>query len=201
MDCPWNSPGQNTGGGSLYLLQGIFPIQGSNPGLLICRQILYQLSCKGSTRTLEWVAYPFCRGSSRPRNPTRVSRIAGRFFTNWAIRKALLFRVHHAKCQAGWITSWNQDCQEKYQEKYQQCQICKIYHSNGRTWRRTKEPLGEVERGKWKSWLETQHSEKLRSWHQSHHFLANRWGKSGGSDRFYFLGLQNHNGWWLMPWI
>ena len=38
---PWNSPGQNTGVGSLSLLQGIFPIQGSNPGLLHCRQILY----------------------------------------------------------------------------------------------------------------------------------------------------------------
>ena len=149
----WDSPHQNTGVGSLSLLQGVFPIQGSNPGLLLCRQILYQLSHKGSTRTLEWVAYPFCRGSSRLRNPTRVSRIAGRFFTNWAIRKALLFRVHHAKCQAGWITSWNQDCQEKYQEKYHQCQICKIYHSNGRTWRRTKEPFGEVERGSEKAGL------------------------------------------------
>ena len=41
---PWNSPGQNTGVGKLSLLQGIFPTQGSNPGLPHCRQILYQLS-------------------------------------------------------------------------------------------------------------------------------------------------------------
>ena len=41
---PWNSPGQNTGVGSLSLLNGIFPTQRSNPGLLHCRQILYQLS-------------------------------------------------------------------------------------------------------------------------------------------------------------
>ena len=41
---PWNSPGQNTGVGSLALLQGIFPTQGSNPGLPHCGQILYQLS-------------------------------------------------------------------------------------------------------------------------------------------------------------
>ena len=41
---PWNSPGQNTGMGSFSLLQGIFPTQGSNPGLPHCRQILYQLS-------------------------------------------------------------------------------------------------------------------------------------------------------------
>ena len=45
---PWNSPGQNTGVGSLSLLQGIVPTQGSNPGLPHCRQILYQLSHKGS---------------------------------------------------------------------------------------------------------------------------------------------------------
>ena len=45
---PWNSPGQNTGMGSLSLLGGIFPSQGSNPGLPHCRQILYQLSHKGS---------------------------------------------------------------------------------------------------------------------------------------------------------
>ena len=44
----WNSPGQNTGVGSLSLLQGIFPTQGSNPGLSRYRWILYQLSHKGS---------------------------------------------------------------------------------------------------------------------------------------------------------
>ena len=45
---PWNSPGQNTGVGSLSLLQGILPTQGSNPGFLNCRWFLYQLSHKGS---------------------------------------------------------------------------------------------------------------------------------------------------------
>ena len=45
---PWNSPGQNTGVGSCSLLQGIFPTQGWNPGLLHCRRILYQLSHQGS---------------------------------------------------------------------------------------------------------------------------------------------------------
>ena len=63
---PWNSPGQNTGVGSLSLLQGIFPTQGSNPGLPHCRQILYQLSHQGSPRILEWVAYPFSSRSSGP---------------------------------------------------------------------------------------------------------------------------------------
>ena len=84
---PWNSPGQNTGVGSLSLLQGIFPTQELNPGLPYCRQILYQLSHKGSPRIRGWVAYPFSSGSSRPKNRTRVSCIAGRFFTNRAIRE------------------------------------------------------------------------------------------------------------------
>ena len=78
---PWNSPGQNTGVSSLSLLQRIFPTQGSNPGLPHCRQILYQLSHKGSSRILEWVAYPFSSRSSRPRNQTGVSCIAGRFLS------------------------------------------------------------------------------------------------------------------------
>ena len=45
------------------------------------------------------------------------------------------------KCQAGWITNCNQYCQEKYQ----QYKIHKWYHSNGRKWRETKEPLHEGE--------------------------------------------------------
>ena len=64
---PWNSPGQNTGVGSLSLLQGIFPTQISKPALPHCRWILNQLSHQGSPRILEWVAYPFSSGSLRPR--------------------------------------------------------------------------------------------------------------------------------------
>ena len=52
---PWNSPGQNTGVGNLSLLQGIFPIQGSNPGLPHCRQIflLVEPQSPGLSQTLE----------------------------------------------------------------------------------------------------------------------------------------------------
>ena len=46
--CPWDSPGKNTGVGCHFLLQGIFPTQGSNLGLLRCRQTLYPLSHQGS---------------------------------------------------------------------------------------------------------------------------------------------------------
>ena len=128
MDCPWISLGQNTGVGSLSLLQGIFSTQESNWGLLQCRQILYQLGYQGSpnsrrsnllsfckkvevkwksfscvqlfdpmdytvhgilqARTVEWVAIPFFRGPSQPRDQTQVSHIAGRFFISWATREA-----------------------------------------------------------------------------------------------------------------
>ena len=66
--------------------------QGSNPGLLHCRQIPYQLSHKGSPRTLEWVAYSFSSRSFQPRNQTGSPALQADFFffffTNWAIRMA-----------------------------------------------------------------------------------------------------------------
>ena len=85
---PWNSPGQNTGVGSLSLLQGFFPTRGSNIGLPHCTRILYQLTHKGTPRILEWVAYPFSCRSSRPRNRIGVSGITGGFYINWAMREA-----------------------------------------------------------------------------------------------------------------
>ena len=66
---PWNSPGQNTGVGSHSLLWGIFPTQGSNPGLLHCRRILYQLNLKGSPRCLAdaWISHSTLGVEERPR--------------------------------------------------------------------------------------------------------------------------------------
>ena len=76
----------------LSLLQGIFPTQGSNSGLLHWGQVLYQLNHKGNPRILEWVACPFSSRSSPPRNWTGVSFIAGRLFTNWAILSGKLIQ-------------------------------------------------------------------------------------------------------------
>ena len=59
-----------------------------SPGLPHHGQILWQLSHKGSPRLLEWLAYPFSRGSSWPRDWSGVSCTAGRFFTNGAITEA-----------------------------------------------------------------------------------------------------------------
>ena len=57
-----------------------------------CMLILhYQLSHKGSSRILQWVAHPFSSRSSQPRSKTGVSCIAGGFFNNWATREALIY--------------------------------------------------------------------------------------------------------------
>ena len=63
----WNSPGQNTGVVSLSLLQGIFPTQGSNPGLPHCRRTLYHMSHQGSP-TAFWGTQIACDKVHRARN-------------------------------------------------------------------------------------------------------------------------------------
>ena len=64
---------------------------------------LYQLRHKGSPRILEWVAYPFSSRCSQPRNSTGVFCIAGGFFTNWAMREAVIrwVSLHHNKMIQG----------------------------------------------------------------------------------------------------
>ena len=82
----WNSPGQNIGGGGLSLLQGIFPTQGSNPGLLHRRQILYQLSFEGSLNltTVGWLTgFP---GGTNGKEPTCQCRRQETGFDPW-VRK------------------------------------------------------------------------------------------------------------------
>jgi len=74
------------------------------------------------------------------------------------------------------------------------------HYSYGRNQRGTKELHDEGERGEWISWLKTQHSKNKYHGIWSHHFMANRWGKNGNSERLYFLGLQNHCRWSLQPW-
>ena len=75
------------------LFQGIFPTQRSNPCLPQCRQILYFLGHQGRPRILEWVAYPFSRGTSQPKNRTR-SPVLQTFSTSWATRKAIYMYVY-----------------------------------------------------------------------------------------------------------
>ena len=91
---------------------------------------------------------------------------------------SLLCTVHHEKCQAGWITSWNQDCWGKYQ----QFQICRWYHSNSRKWR-TKEPLDEGKRREWKSGLKIPCIKKKKKSHTlatRHKWLLITWNVTKG---------------------
>ena len=89
--------------GWLPLLQGIFPTQGSNPGLPHCRQILYRLSHKGSPRILEWVPYPFCSGSSWPRKLNRGLQYFGHLMQRVdSLEKTLMLGGIGGRRRRGW---------------------------------------------------------------------------------------------------
>jgi len=84
---PWNSPGQNTGMYILSFLQGIFPTQGSNPGLPHCRQILYQLSYKprvpsNSPQCVLWIT---SSTQAIEGGLNKAPRDNGRFLFSWIL--------------------------------------------------------------------------------------------------------------------
>ena len=101
---PWGKP-KNTGVGSLSLSQQIFLTQEQNWGLLHHRQMCPTLwnpmnySVHGilQARILEWIAVPFSRASSQPKDSIQVSLIAGRFFTSWATTESLKARVSYKR--------------------------------------------------------------------------------------------------------
>ena len=96
--CPWDFPSKGTGVGCHFLLQGIFPSQGLNPGLLHCRQTLYGLSHQGSLHKP--------RGALRPRGlrrsvwePEKACSVCGTWLLGgsalsmckWGFRVELIF--------------------------------------------------------------------------------------------------------------
>ena len=110
--------------------------------------------------------------------------------------KWMIGRVLQAKCWAGWLTSGNQDCWEKYQQP----QICRWYHSNAESEEKQKDLLMRLKEESEKAGLKLSiqktkilASGPITSWQIEG-------GKSRSSDRFSFLGLQNHCRWWLQPW-
>ena len=135
-------------------------------------------------------------------------------------------RVHYVKCQAEWIASWNQDYQKYlffclfvlilFYLTLQYCIGVAIYQNESATGinlRYADDTTLMVEsKEELKSLLikMKEESEKvgLNPNIQKTKIMASgpitSWqiegGKSGNSDRFYFLGLQNHCGWWLQPW-
>ena len=84
---------ENTGSGLAHTRLSLVLSPLAQSCLTLCDPMHYSLpgsSVHGilQARILEWVAMPYCRGTSQPRNQTRVSCIAGRFFTSWATREA-----------------------------------------------------------------------------------------------------------------
>ena len=59
--------------------------------LTLCDPTDYTVHGILQARILEWVSFPFSRGSSQPRDRTQISRVAGGFFTSWATREALIW--------------------------------------------------------------------------------------------------------------
>ena len=115
---------------------------------------------------------------------------------------------------SGHVWMWELDCEESWAlknwclwtvvlektlESPLDCKEIQPVHPKGnQSWIFIGRTDAEAERGK--SWLKTQHSENLDHGIWSHHFMANRWGNNGNSDRLDFLRLQNHCKWWLQPW-
>ena len=76
---------------------------------------------------------------------------------------AYLNYIQNTSCKMpGWI---KHKLESRLLGEISKPQICRWHHPYGREWRGTKELLDESEKGEWKSWLKTQHSKKLRSWH------------------------------------
>ena len=74
---------------------------------ILCNPMDYTVHGILQVRILEWVAFPFSRGSSQPRDQTQVSRTVGEFFTSWATREAWILEKRHTKIylQSEWVKS------------------------------------------------------------------------------------------------
>ena len=95
--CPWDFPGKDTGVGCHFLLQGIFPTQGSNPGLLHWRQIPYRLSYKIQNKYKKILLYELLYNIKEGRGCQSFSHVQF-FVTPWTTRltcRQILYRVSH----------------------------------------------------------------------------------------------------------
>ena len=124
---PWNSPGLNTGVVAFPFFRGSTEprawTQGSNPGLPHCQTDYLPAEPQGKPRNTGGLAYSFSSRPSRPSNWTRVSWIAGRFFTNWAIREAQM--------QTWWqmnICTWPNNSEKKILNSEALAVKCKVIH-------------------------------------------------------------------------
>ena len=155
-----------------------------------------------------------CRSRSNSYNWTWNSRLVPNWERSEYVKAIychpayLTFMQSASGKMSGWMKHKLESRCQQYQlerntninwEKYQLPQICRWHHHYGRQ-QRTKEPLDESERGEWKAWLKTQHSENEDHGIWSYHFMANRCGNNGNSGRLCFLGVRDHCRWRLQPW-
>ena len=145
-----------------------------------------------------------------PEHPTCLESKPGQFlhilvfFPPWNLNSAFNKSSRKSKCAfcSDQFWSWFGLQRQSSHSQRMNLVVSEInrYHSNGRKRKETKEPFDEEKKESEKSWLKTQHSKNWDHGIWFHHFMANTLGKTGSSDRFYFLGLQNHCGWWWQPW-
>ena len=124
---PWNSLGQNTGVGSFSLLQGIFPTQELNWGLLHCKRILYQLSYQGSPNKLHRARYckiilfSFTEREYLWRNSFKISHICTWHYFLWITENFWWLKAQPKK--------WTQGI-NKYLDHFKAFVKCELYLFN-----------------------------------------------------------------------
>ena len=105
-------------------------------------------------RTLEWAAFPFSRGSPRPRNRTRVSCTAGGFFTNWAIRETPQMQKHSIKHKLNSILKkyipWPTGIYPRYAKLvwYLEINYCNLSHQQAQK-EKWYDPVSRCRKGFW----------------------------------------------------
>ena len=102
--------------------------------------------------------------------------------------------MQNARLERG--SSWNQNCREKCKQP----QICRWHHPYAESEKELNSLLMKVKEKSKEAGLKLNIQKNKDHGIWSHHFMENRWGNNGNSDRLYFLGLQNHCRWWLQPW-
>ena len=101
QDSNWNHINLHTNFGSVDTILSFlwYCVKVARSCLTLCDPMVYTVHGILQARILEWVAFPFSRGSSQPRDRMQVSHIAGRFFTSWATRGVFSMKIIPMKCR------------------------------------------------------------------------------------------------------
>ena len=181
--------------GPISSVQFIWSVVSDSLQTLDCSPIGSSVNGILQARILELVAISFSRGSSWPRDQTWGLLHHRQMLYPLSHQGSPTCRVHHANCQVGRSTSWDQDAERNNNNLRYADDTTLMAESKEELKRLLMKLKEESEKtGLQLNIQETNHGI------QSHHFKANRWKNNGNSERLYFLGLQNHCRWWLQPW-